>query len=99
MLATVADASDDFTIARELLVRERERGTSFEVAWGKVFEQLPSPGAHPRAEGREREATRTALKVTEEDWRLSYERKPPRERPGSERAIRRRLAKLHAVAA
>lgn len=102
ILAAVTDAPDDFTIARELLARQRRLGTSFEDAWAMVFEALPPPavpGQRRRTSDVEREHTRTALAATELDWRLSYELKPPREPPYSERAVRQRNAQRRAVAA
>jgi hypothetical protein len=96
----VADRPDDLELARLILARQRRLGTPWEQAWAMVFEALPAPGErHPRVNGREREATRTALKATEEDWRRAFLREPPREPPYGDRANARRLAEMHAVAA
>ena len=97
----MADRPDDLTLARLTLVRQRRLGASFDEAWEVALAAIPpSTVGHNRSRADlEREAIRAALDATREDWRLAYERRPPRERPGSESANRRRLAQMYAVAA
>jgi hypothetical protein len=79
------DRPDSLELMRLLLARQRDRGVPFEQAWERALTALPR-SANDRA------GVVSALAETQLDWRLAYERQPPREPPG--RVAARRIEKL-----
>jgi hypothetical protein len=71
---------DDFEVIRAVLTRQRRLGTSFEDAWTLALKVLDRP-ATATCDLKDLEVTATALTRTEIDWRLAYERLPPRPAP------------------
>ncbi|MEA2199455.1 MAG: hypothetical protein QOI89_51 [Solirubrobacteraceae bacterium] len=67
-------------MVRAVLARQRRLGTSFEDAWALALTVLDRPTS-TTAEAIDVEVSLTALRRTEEDWRLAYERLPPRPAP------------------
>jgi len=78
----VEQPADDFARVRLILARRRDLGESFDEAWPKALGALPP--LPPSGCFYARQAAvdgRAALHVTREDWRLAYERLPPRPGP------------------
>src|SRR5690242_18709602 len=81
------DRTDDLAAMRAALADARRAGEGFETAWQTALESVARRAPASVAEKVDRNQALAALESTKLDWRLAYERKPPRPAPYPSRVL------------